>query len=172
LFLQEHLGEMKLARSFPGAKRIGLISDTHGLLRDEALAALEGVDLILHAGDIGGADILNRLERVAPLIAVRGNNDRDPWAGDLPECCSIDVDGFVILLIHDLNELRRDWRAGVDCIVSGHSHRPLISERDGVIYVNPGAAGPRRFKLPISIGRLVRQRSGSWRASTTSLDPE
>jgi uncharacterized protein len=169
--LQAH-GEMKLHTSLPGARRIGLISDTHGLLRDEAIAALEGVDLILHAGDIGGPDVLDRLERVAPVIAVRGNNDRDRWAGDLPESCTIDVDGFVILLIHDLNELPSDRPSVVDCIVSGHSHRPLISERDGVIFVNPGAAGPRRFKLPISTGRLIRQESGSWVASTTSLDPE
>lgn len=133
--------------------RIGLISDTHGLLRPEVLAALEGSDRILHAGDIGSAALLERLARIAPVHAVRGNNDREPWAAHVPETLDLDIAGLRIHMLHDLKTLAVDPH-GVDVIVAGHSHRPSVETRDGVLYVNPGSAGRRRFSLPISVGEL------------------
>jgi uncharacterized protein len=136
-------------------RRIGLISDTHGLLRPNALASLRGCDHILHGGDIGGPAILQELSRIAPTTAVRGNNDKGPWALDLPETDLIEFGEISVYLIHDLAELDIDPKAaGVGCIVSGHSHQPRIQKRDGVLYVNPGSAGPRRFKLPIAVAEL------------------
>ncbi len=135
--------------------RIGLISDTHGLLRPEALDALAGSERILHAGDIGGPEILAALARIAPVIAVRGNNDREAWARDIPDTAVTTVDGVSICVIHDLATLEIDPAgAGHAVVVSGHSHRPRHELRDGVHYVNPGSAGPRRFRLPIAVGRL------------------
>jgi putative phosphoesterase len=135
--------------------RIGLISDTHGLLRPEAVRALAGCDRIVHAGDIGGPEILAALARIAPVIAVRGNNDHAPWAQDVPDTAVTSADGVSIYVIHDLAALDIDpARAGHRVVVSGHSHRPKHEERDGVHYVNPGSAGPRRFRLPIAVGRL------------------
>jgi len=136
--------------------RIGLISDTHGLLRVEALDALRGSDVIIHAGDIGGADVLDRLSRIAPVTAVRGNNDKGPWAAALRETETLKIGEVFIYILHDVGHLDVDpSAAGFHAVVSGHSHRPGISERDGVLYVNPGSAGPRRFSLPVSIGHLV-----------------
>lgn len=136
--------------------RIGLISDTHGLLRPEALDFLAGSDHILHAGDICGPEVLDRLRDIAPVTAVRGNNDRGEWALALQEIEAVDWDGVRILMIHDLGELPRDrLRDGVRVVVSGHSHKPVVQERDGVVFVNPGSPGPRRFKLPISVGELL-----------------
>jgi len=136
--------------------RIGLISDTHGLLRPQALDFLRGSDHILHAGDIVGADILTQLSAIAPLTAVRGNNDHGAWALDLPESVTLSLGGTVIHILHDLNELAIDPAAdGVRVIVTGHSHKPACEERGGVLYVNPGAAGRRRFKLPVSVGELL-----------------
>ena len=135
--------------------RIGLISDTHGLLRPEALDFLSGCDRIIHAGDIGDAGILDRLAARAPLTAVRGNNDHGPWAEALPETASLDVGAVRIAVIHDLAQFERlapDPRVAV--VVSGHSHVPAVVHRNGVLYVNPGSAGPRRFRLPVSIGEL------------------
>jgi putative phosphoesterase len=135
--------------------RIGLISDTHGLLRAEAMAFLRGCDHILHGGDIGNAEILERLAALAPVVAVRGNNDTQAWAASLPETQLLDLAGVRLHIIHDLEQLTLDPRAcGVQVIVSGHSHRPFVGERDGVVYVNPGSAGPRRFSLPISVAEL------------------
>jgi putative phosphoesterase len=135
--------------------RIGLISDTHGLLRPEALDALAGSDHILHAGDIGGPDVLAALGSIAPLTAVRGNNDHAPWAHGVPETAVARIDGVSIYLLHDLALLDVDpARTGHRVVVSGHSHRPKHEVRDGVHYVNPGSAGPRRFKLPITVGRM------------------
>jgi putative phosphoesterase len=135
--------------------RIGLVSDTHGLLRPQAVAALRGSDRILHAGDIGGAEILHALADIAPLTAVRGNNDRGEWASGLAHTERIEVDGVAIFLIHDLAELPLHREAAACAVVvSGHSHRPLSQRRDGVLFVNPGSAGPRRFKLPVSVGLL------------------
>ena len=136
-------------------KRVGLISDTHGLLRAEALAFLRGSDFIVHAGDIGDAHVLEELRRVAPLTAVRGNNDKGPWARSIAETEVLQVDDVSIYVLHDLSELDLDpIPAGFRVVVSGHSHHPRIDERDGVLYVNPGSSGPRRFKLPIAVGEL------------------
>lgn len=134
---------------------IGLISDTHNLLRPEAIAALRGSDYLIHAGDICNGEIIAALAEIAPLTVVRGNNDRGPWAQGIAEDAVMHVDGIAIYVIHDLATLRLDpTTAGIQVVVSGHSHQPLISQRDGVLFVNPGSAGPRRFRLPISVGRL------------------
>lgn len=130
---------------------IGLISDTHGLLRPEALDALRGCGRIVHAGDICDPSVLQALAELAPVIAVRGNNDRGDWAAALPASTTLQVGTVRIQVIHDLAELGTP-SAGV--VVSGHSHKPSVVRRDGCLYVNPGSAGPRRFKLPISLGRL------------------
>ncbi|HEY7957506.1 MAG TPA: metallophosphoesterase family protein [Polyangia bacterium] len=138
---------------------VGVISDTHGLVRPEALAALAGSDLILHAGDIGSAEVLAALGAIAPVTAVRGNNDRDAWADALPETESIEIGGVRIYLLHDLKTLAIDPKAaGIGVVISGHSHRPGKELRDGVLYFNPASAGPRRFRLPIAVGRLTVER--------------
>lgn len=137
-------------------QRIGLISDTHGLLRPEALAFLRGCQHIIHGGDIGEQRILDELAAIAPVTAVRGNNDMAPWAKDVPDTAVIEIDGVRVYAIHDLGQLDIDpAAAGVRVVMSGHSHRPLARERDGVLYINPGSAGPRRFKLPISAAELL-----------------
>ena len=136
--------------------RIGVISDTHGLLRPEAIAALRGSDRILHAGDVGDPGILDRLRELAPVTAVRGNVDRGPWAAALPETELVEIAGLSIYLIHDLGQLDlKPEAAGIRVVIYGHSHQPKIEEKNGVIYFNPGSAGPRRFRLPITLGRLV-----------------
>lgn len=136
--------------------RVGLISDTHGLLRPETKAFLQGSDLIVHAGDICDATVLDELAAIAPVTAVRGNNDRGSWAQQLRKTELLRVGDVFIYVIHDLGELDIEPNAaGVRVIVSGHSHKPLIKHRDGVLYVNPGSAGPRRFKLPIAVGELM-----------------
>jgi uncharacterized protein len=136
--------------------RIGLISDTHGLLRPQAIDFLRGSDHILHAGDIVGAAILDQLAGLAPLTAVRGNNDHGDWAQALPETVTLTLGGVVIHMLHDLNEFAVDPAAeGVRVVVTGHSHKPACAERGGVLYVNPGAAGRRRFTLPVSVGELL-----------------
>jgi putative phosphoesterase len=135
---------------------VGLISDTHGLLRSEAERALHGSDHIVHAGDICDPQILESLARIAPVTAVRGNNDRGPWAENLPLMATLQIAAVRLLVIHDLATLDADLNAlGIRVVVSGHSHRPTIETRDGVLYVNPGSAGRRRFRLPISIGSLA-----------------
>jgi len=135
--------------------RVGLISDTHGLLRPSALQFLQGCDHILHGGDIGKPQILETLASLAPVLAVRGNNDTADWAQDLPETAQIRLGGLAIHLIHDLAQLSIDPAATpVDVVVSGHSHKPGETRRDGVLYVNPGSCGPRRFRLPISMAEL------------------
>jgi putative phosphoesterase len=136
--------------------RIGLISDTHGLLRPEALDFLVGCDHIVHGGDIGNAGILDRLAGLAPLTVVRGNNDREAWAREIPVTASLELGGITLYAIHDVKELDIDPVArGVRVVVSGHSHRPASSERGGVLYINPGSAGRRRFSLPISAAELL-----------------
>ncbi len=136
--------------------RIGLIFDTHGLLRPEAKAFLQGSDFIVHAGDIGDPGILEELSAIAPVTAVRGNNDREAWAEKINETESLQIGEFFLYAIHDLAQLDIDpAAAGVHAVVSGHSHRPLIEDRDGVLFVNPGSAGPRRFKLPIAVGEVI-----------------
>jgi putative phosphoesterase len=134
--------------------RIGLISDTHGLLRPEALAALEGSDAIIHAGDIGTPEILDALRAIAPVSAVRGNNDHGAWADALPLDVALEIAGARIVVIHDLATLALDPQGRVDVVVSGHSHQPKCGRQGNVLYVNPGSAGPRRFRLPVTVGRL------------------
>lgn len=137
-------------------RRIGLISDTHGLLRPAAVDFLRGCELIIHAGDIGGATLLEALVAVAPVVAVRGNNDREGELADLPETTRLQVGEVEIYVLHDLKQLAiPPAAAGVNVVVSGHSHKPLVEEREGVLYVNPGSAGRRRFKLPICVGELL-----------------
>lgn len=136
--------------------RIGLISDTHGLLRPEAKAFLSGSDVIIHAGDIGGPDILAELNTIAPVRAVRGNNDSGAWADALNDTELLRLGGVDIYAIHDLARLGIEPSAsGIRAVVSGHSHKPGVEERGGVLFVNPGSAGPRRFKLPIAIGEIM-----------------
>lgn len=140
----------------PAPLRVGLISDTHNLLRPEALAFLQGSDLIVHAGDVCSPGILEALAAIAPVTAVRGNNDEGGWAQRLRETERLQAGGVVVYVVHDLAQLDIDpAAAGVRVVVSGHSHQPSVQERDGVLYVNPGSAGPRRFRLPICAGELV-----------------
>lgn len=137
---------------------VGVISDTHGLIRPSALDALAGVDLILHAGDIGGKDVVLALERIAPVRLVRGNTDLEPWSRSFPERDLVEVGQHKILVLHDLAALSLDPReSGISVVVSGHSHKPKQELQRGVLYFNPGSAGPRRFSLPISVGRLTLQ---------------
>lgn len=145
--------------------RVGLISDTHGLLRPEAKAFLQGSDRILHAGDVCEQRILEELAAIAPVTAVRGNNDKGAWAGQLRGTELFQVGELFVYAVHDLADLDIDpHAAGVRVVVSGHSHKPRVEERDGVLYVNPGSAGPRRFTLPIAVGELlVRGRAVSAR---------
>jgi uncharacterized protein len=134
---------------------IGVISDTHGLLRPEALAALRGCDRILHAGDIGKPGILEALGEIAPVSAIRGNIDMEPWARSLPETSIVDVERARLFLIHNIAELPFDpAEKGFAAVIYGHSHQPNAEMRDGVLYFNPGSAGPRRFSLPITVGKL------------------
>ena len=136
-------------------RTIGLISDTHGLLRPQALAALAGSDLIIHAGDVGDPEILQALKTIAPVFAVRGNVDTEPWALALPETEVVDTGAATVYVLHDVHALDLDpAAAGFQMVVSGHSHKPGRTERNGVIFVNPGSAGPRRFDLPVTVALL------------------
>ena len=138
------------------AMKIGLISDTHGLVRPEALQALAGVEHIIHAGDVGGASVIDALRAIAPVDVVRGNNDKDPWGIKLPPWLALEFEGVGIHVLHDVNEMDVDpAAAGFRVVVTGHSHKPLVTERDAVLFVNPGSAGPRRFKLPVTVGYLM-----------------
>lgn len=135
--------------------KLGLISDTHGLLRDAAVRALEGSELIIHAGDVGKAEILDALKLLAPVIAVRGNIDKGPWATALPLTAVAEGGGASIYVIHDIHTIDLDpAAAGFAIVVSGHSHKPGSVERAGVLYVNPGSAGPKRFRLPTTLARM------------------
>ncbi len=150
--------------------RIGLIADTHNLLRPEALAALQGVDHLIHAGDIGGPHILADLERIAPLSVVRGNNDQDSWADAIPERLTLRFGAIALHVLHDLKQLDIDPTAqGIDVVIAGHSHKPLHEKRNGVLYLNPGSAGLRRFKLPIGVG-IVHIEDGRARAKLITLE--
>ncbi len=139
-----------------GAMTIGVISDTHGLLRPEALEALQGADLILHAGDVGPREVLERLGEIAPVVAVRGNVDTAIWATALPLADVIEAGGVQLYMLHDRTALDLDpVAAGFAAVIFGHSHRPGAERRDGVLFLNPGSAGPRRFTLPVTIARLT-----------------
>lgn len=134
---------------------VGVIADTHGLLRPQALSALSGSALIIHAGDAGAPEVLAALRQLAPLYAVRGNVDRGDWAAGLPETEVVSVGDSLIYVLHDLGTLDLDPKAaGFQVVISAHSHRPSITRRDGVLYLNPGSAGPRRFHLPVTVARL------------------
>ena len=136
-------------------KRIGLISDTHGLLRKEAVKALRGSELIIHAGDVGKPEILEELRKIAPVVVVRGNVDTEQWAKALPETAVVEAGAAMIYVLHDVNALDLNpAAAGFQIVVSGHSHKPGKTEREGVLYVNPGSAGPRRFQLPVTVAHL------------------
>jgi len=135
--------------------RIGLISDTHGLLRPEAIAALKGSELIIHVGDIGKPEILTSLKLIAPVLAIRGNNDREAWAKEIPDILSLRLNGVGLYVIHNVHDLEiNPVDEGFHAVTSGHSHKPGISNRGGVMFLNPGSAGPRRFKLPVAVARL------------------
>jgi putative phosphoesterase len=135
---------------------VGMISDTHGLLRPEAVSALHGSDLIIHAGDIGSPEILPALGKIAPVHAIRGNVDTKPWAREIPETALVEAGGVLIYVLHDVNALDLKPRAaGFAAVISGHSHQPREEWRDGVLFFNPGSAGPRRFRLPVSVGKIV-----------------
>ena len=141
--------------------KIGVISDTHGLLRSQAIDLLAGVDRIVHAGDIGAAQIVDSLSAIAPVTAIRGNNDIDGWARAYREEETLDIAGRRLFVLHDVNELRFDPAArGFDVVIFGHSHKPAAQTRGGVLYLNPGSAGPRRFKLPIALATLDLDEDG------------
>jgi len=142
---------------------IGIISDTHGLLRPEAINALRGSERIIHAGDVGAPEILQQLSAIGPVTAVRGNVDKGAWSRKLPGTQVLELGSISIYILHDLAQLDLKPRAaGFSVVVSGHSHVPKQETRDGVLYFNPGSAGPRRFKLPVSVGRLVVEHGGVW----------
>jgi putative phosphoesterase len=135
---------------------LGVISDTHGLLRPEAVEALRGSDRILHAGDVGAPEILEKLAQIAPVTAIRGNVDTGPWAAALPETEVIETEGVSVYMLHDLAQIDlKPEASGFRVVIYGHSHRPKIEEKNGVLYFNPGSAGLRRFSLPVSVGRLT-----------------
>jgi putative phosphoesterase len=149
---------------------IGVISDTHGLLRPEALAALDGAEHIVHAGDIGSPEILVSLADIAPVTAVRGNNDDEPWAESVPDKFTVCLYDKKIHVLHDVTELDIDTKtAGVDMVISGHSHKSYVREQDGVLFLNPGSAGPRRFSLPVSVA-LVEITNGEMKVSIRELN--
>lgn len=142
---------------------LGVISDTHGLLRPQAMVALRGCDLIIHAGDVGDAAIIDELRAIAPVSAIRGNIDTAPWAKRLPASDVVEVGQLLFYVLHNIADLDLDPpTAGFAAMVYGHSHRPVIERRDGVLYLNPGSAGPRRFKLPVTVARVTISGSEMW----------
>lgn len=156
----------------PSIIRIGVISDTHGLTRPEALAALSGVSYIVHGGDVGAPEVLAALESIAPVTAVRGNNDTEAWAKKLPLTDRLEVAGRTLYVLHDLADLDLDpAAAGFAVVVTGHSHQPKVVTKAGVLFVNPGSAGPRRFKLPVTVG-LIKIGAGGIDASIQELNIE
>jgi putative phosphoesterase len=148
---------------------VGVISDTHGLIRPEALKALEGVSLIIHAGDIGTPDVLHRLENIAPVIAVRGNTDRDGWAFKLPFTETVEIKGVFLYVLHDLDKLDLDPAAsGFSAVINGHTHQPAIEKTGKILFLNPGSAGPKRFDLPVTVA-LLRMMNNSLKAELLML---
>lgn len=147
--------EPALPADTPDQTVIGVVSDTHGLLRPEALKHLNGVDRIVHAGDIGAPNILEKLQTLAPVDAIRGNNDKGAWAEAIPETLLLEIRGHRIHVLHDLNQIDLSpSAAGISVVISGHSHKPVVQEREGVLFINPGSLGPRRFRLPIALAKL------------------
>jgi hypothetical protein len=158
-----------MEQMMPSAKKIGLISDTHGMLRLEAIRALEGSDLILHGGDVGKPELIDVLKSLAPVIAVRGNIDTEPWATALPTNAVVEIGNVRIFVLHDIDQLDLDpVAAGYHVVVYGHSHKPASEEKSGVLYVNPGSAGPRRFQLPVTIAKLDLSRA-PWKIEFVDL---
>jgi hypothetical protein len=150
-------------------KTIGVISDTHGLLRWEAEAALAKVDHIIHAGDVGTPEVIERLQRIAPVTVVRGNNDKGSWAEPLPATAIVEICSQRLYVLHDIAKLDIDPLAnGFAAVIAGHSHKPGISEKDGVLFLNPGSAGPRRFSLPVAVAKLFVE-NGAVRAEVCNL---
>ena len=157
------------AGSGEGVVTVGVIADTHGVLRPQAREALVGCSLIVHAGDVGGIEVVRELEAVAPVVAVRGNVDVQPWAAELPESRVVEVGGALLHVLHDLERLALDpAAAGIVAVVSGHTHHALIARRDGVLFVNPGRAGPRRFHHPVSVA-ILRLAGGEASADLVEL---
>ena len=149
---------------------IGIISDTHGLVRPEALRVLQGADLIIHAGDIGKPEVVTAVQSIASVVAVRGNNDKGKWARGFPETEVVEVAKVLVYILHDLRELDLDpAAAGFRVVISGHSHRPSVVEQNGVLFLNPGSAGPRRFKLPVAVA-LLRIKGASVNAEIVELE--
>lgn len=147
--------ELVLPFATPDQTVIGVVSDTHGLLRPEALKHLNGVHRIVHAGDIGAPNVLEKLQNLAPVDAVRGNNDKGAWAEAIPETLFLEIRGHQIHVLHDLNQIDLSpSAAGMSVVISGHSHKPIVEEHDGVLFINPGSLGPRRFRLPIALAKL------------------
>jgi putative phosphoesterase len=158
------------SRGLDRVRRVGLISDTHGLIRPEALDALRGSEIIIHCGDIGEASVLETLRTIAPVRAIRGNNDKGAWAGGIPSTDVVEVGGRAIYVLHNVAELDLDpSAAGFSAVVFGHSHKPAIEMRGGTLFVNPGSAGPRRFTLPVTVATLTL-RSGRCDAEIVELD--
>lgn len=148
-------GTKRIGQDQGAGHRVGVISDTHGLLRDEVREALHGVDLIIHAGDIGRQEVLEALERIAPVVAVRGNMDRAEWALQLPEAKVVTIDDAQVYVLHDATKLDVEpGPAGFGAVISGHTHRPAVVKRRGVLFLNPGSAGPQRFNLPVTLAIL------------------
>jgi uncharacterized protein len=157
--MPENRPAMRSIATAGSVTRVGLISDTHGLLRPQVTEALRSCEHIIHAGDIGKPEILDALAGLAPVTAVRGNNDRGPWAEEIPEERLIHIGGVEILVLHDLAQLAIDPAGrGIRVVISGHSHKPVVREAESVLYVNPGSAGPRRFRLPVTVAELVVDR--------------
>jgi putative phosphoesterase len=147
--------ESAIPSDTPDQTVIGVVSDTHGLLRPEALKHLNGVDRIIHAGDIGAPNVLEKLQTLAPVDAVRGNNDKGAWAEAIPETLLLEIRGHQVHVLHDLKQIDLSpSAAGLSVVISGHSHKPVVEERDGVLFINPGSLGPRRFRLPIALAKL------------------
>ena len=147
--------EPAIPSATPDQTVIAVVSDTHGLLRPEVFKHLNGVDRIIHAGDIGAPNILEKLQALAPVDAVRGNNDKGSWAQAVPETLLLEIRGHHIHVLHDLNQIDLSpSAAGLSVVISGHSHKPVVEERDGVLFINPGSLGPRRFRLPIALAKL------------------
>jgi len=139
----------------PDQTVVAVVSDTHGLLRPEVFKHLNGVDRIIHAGDIGAPNVLEKLQSLAPLDAIRGNNDKGTWAEAIPETLFLEIRGHQIHVLHDLNQIDLSpAAAGMAVVISGHSHKPVVEEHDGVLFINPGSLGPRRFRLPIALAKL------------------
>ena len=148
---------------------VGVISDTHGLIRPEALKALEGVSLIIHAGDVGAQAVLHRLENIAPVVAVRGNTDREGWACKLPFTETVEIGGVSLYVLHDLDGLDLDPAvSGFSAVINGHTHRPAIKKSSKILFINPGSAGPKRFDLPVSVA-LLRIKNNSLKAELLML---